>query len=772
MEHKPSSWKAYLIGFSIILLVIIFSYTPSYQWIENKFLDFRFQFREPIPLSNQITHIDIDDKSLEVIGRWPWSRNKHAELLDVLYDLGAKMVAFDVEFFEQSDRALPNPKEIQGAVETSLLNNLPDKNYSPQEYNEYVLQLQNKIAEEIADRADVDKQFSGAIKFCKNIYLASNFIKDKPKQPETFEGIPFHIPYLTERHRIIPQENHIQLPVLNYAKGIGFVNIDPDSDGILRHVKLVRLYNGKIYSQLAFRVACDTLGIRPEMIDIIPGKHIELKRQNQPPIIIPIDEQGQVVINWMGNRDVAWNNIFEHIPYTYLTEYFRKTGLKSEENLGLKEEYEEIKRKLIPKIKDKICIIGMVAGGSTDLKPTPNAPMVPGVMMHSGIMNMILTNNFIHKASGLINILIIVLIGVLVTLIAGHLKPFVSAVLTVLVLVIVTFIGFKLFSGSGLWFDLTGPLTVGFFGFTSIKVYRAISEEQAKRHIQGVFGRYLAPEVVSDLIKNPDKVRLGGEKRVMTVFFSDIANFTNKSSTLGPDLVMEWINKYLTAMTDIIQENGGMIDKYEGDAIMALFGAPLITPDHAKRCCWAALDQRKALPELNKRFEKENLPLVDIRIGINTGQMIVGNLGSSRVLSYTVMGDEVNLASRLEGVNKFYHTGIMISGETYKQAKDFIEARELDTIRAKGMQRPVNIYELIAKKGEAVEQELDLTATYEKALKAYRERNWNEAIEALKICRKIKPADGPTTLLLGQCLKYQQLPKDEVPELINTLTSK
>ncbi len=772
MEHKPSVWKAYLIGFSVILLVIIFSYTSPYRWIENKFLDFRFQFRRPVPLSGQITHIDIDDKSLEVIGRWPWSRNKHVELLDVLYDLGAKMVVFDVEFFEPTNKSLPDDLQIYSAVDSVMGQNPPDKNLSAEEYANYLQETRYDITGEIIRMADIDKRFSDAMKFCKNIYLASNFIKDDPKQLLTFEGTPFHITYSPERHLSLNHENYIQLPVLNYAKGIGFVNIEPDSDGVLRRVKIVRLYNGKIYPQLAFRVACDSLGISPDMIDIVPGKHIKLGKPGQPSVVIPIDEQGQVIVNWTGNRNAAWDKTFEHISYQYLTDNFYRTGLKAEEDPVLKNKYEEQKQELISKIKDKICLIGMVAGGSTDLKPTPNAPMVPGVMMHSGIMNMVLTNNFINRASKLMNLLIIFIIGMLITLIAGHLKPFVSAVLTVVLIAAVVFIGFKLFSDSGLWIELTGPLTVCFFGFTSIKVYRAISEEQAKRQIQGVFGRYLAPAVVNDLINNPDKVRLGGEKRVMTVFFSDMADFTNKSSNLGPETVMEWINKYLTAMTDIIQENGGMIDKYQGDAIMALFGAPLITPTHAKQCCWAALDQRKALPELNMRLQKENLPAVDIRVGINTGEMTVGNLGSSKVLSYTVMGDEVNLASRLEGVNKFYRTGMIISGETYKQAKDFIEARELDTIRAKGMQRPVNIYELIAKKGEASAQELELIVTYEKALKAYRERNWVEAIEALKICRKIKPADGPTTLLLGQCLKYQQLPKEEVPELINTLTSK
>jgi adenylate cyclase len=259
---------------------------------------------------------------------------------------------------------------------------------------------------------------------------------------------------------------------------------------------------------------------------------------------------------------------------------------------------------------------------------------------------------------------------------------------------------------------------------------------------------------------------------MMTVFFSDIENFTNSTAGLAPEVITDFVNRYLSGMTDIIQEHAGMIDKYEGDAIMALYGAPVARPDHAKLACWATLAQFKKLVELNAYYKQAGLPQVNIRAGINTGEMVVGNLGSSKVLSYTVMGDEVILASRLEGVNKFYQTRFMISDNTYQQAKDFIEARELDTIRAKGMKRAVRIYEVVARKGEADANTLELFSQYAHALLAYRSRQYDKAIELFNVCLKIKPGDGPSLNLIEQCEKFKQSPPDENWDATNTLTAK
>ena len=774
LNNKAAGRVIYLIGLGIILLATVFSYTAPYQWVENKLLDLRFKFRKPIPISDQVTHIDIDDGSIETIGRWPWSRDKHYRLLELLKSLKAKSVVFDIDFYEPGQISIEQgklDKEFQ-----QVFANPPGPNDSPDNQQAYI----NKLRERVGAIIDnYDQHLAMASKFSKNVYLTCQFPRDLTNPPaalpESFLSGRINYP---DTNRLADQDNkNLQLPLesfAGYARGMGFVDIVPDSDGVLRCISLVKEYQDGLYPQLAFRVACEALGITPEMIAIFPGERIELRRPNQPAINIPIDAEGRVLINWVGNRDINWEHTFNRLPYDHLILKIARTQslLDSGNSVEVSPEDRQELETVASLINGKICLVGMTASGNVDLKPTPSSPLLPGVNAHSNLINMILTNNFIHQSPGWLNFLIIFGCGILITLVAGKLNPLLSVAATISLIIIFTFIAFRIFSDYGIWFDLTGPLFTGFFGFAAIKTYRTITEEKAKKQVQHIFGHYLSPRVVSELLKNPDKLKLGGDKKVMTVFFSDIANFTNMSSGLSPEVIMGWINRYLTAMTDIIQEYEGMIDKYEGDAIMALFGAPVSRPDHAKLACWSALKQLHKLNDLNRHFQADGLPQIKIRAGINSGEMVVGNLGSSKVLSYTVMGEEVILASRLEGINKYYQTNIIASESTYQMARDEVEARELDFILAKGMKRPVRIYEIIAPKGQADSAAQELIAQYTLALEAYRAHEWDEAIDLLNLCRKIKPDDGPTVRLLGQCYQFKQLPPGAEINTTNVLTAK
>jgi len=278
--------------------------------------------------------------------------------------------------------------------------------------------------------------------------------------------------------------------------------------------------------------------------------------------------------------------------------------------------------------------------------------------------------------------------------------------------------------------------------------------------------------VVNEILKHPDRLKLGGQKKVLTVFFSDMANFTKSTADLSPDQMMTFVNRYLSEMTPIIHKYNGLIDKYEGDAIMALFGAPIESPEHAKLACWAAIDNLVKLSELNLSLSKSGLPEVSIRIGINTGEMIVGNLGSEKAMNYTVLGDEVILASRLEGINKFYQTKILISENTYNQAAQSIEAREVDYIRAKGMKRPVRIYDVLGRKGQVSQAYQDLIAKYKIAIETYRLRQWDKAISILEECLKIDKEDGPSHNLLRRCQSFKQIPPPQDWDTIYNLMTK
>ena len=235
--------------------------------------------------------------------------------------------------------------------------------------------------------------------------------------------------------------------------------------------------------------------------------------------------------------------------------------------------------------------------------------------------------------------------------------------------------------------------------FAMSTAFNYATEGRQRRQIKDMFSRYMSDLLIQDLLKNPGKLRLGGERKVLTVLFSDLAGFTSISEKLSPEEVVTLLNLYLTAMTDIILASGGIIDKYEGDAIMAFWGAPVQEEDHAARACLAALENQARLATLRQELAQMGLPPVYSRIGINTGEMIIGNLGSSQRFDFTVIGDSVNLASRLEGAGKEYGTSILISEETYRRAREAVEVRELDLLQVKGKELPVRIYELLGKRG-------------------------------------------------------------------------
>jgi adenylate cyclase len=287
-----------------------------------------------------------------------------------------------------------------------------------------------------------------------------------------------------------------------------------------------------------------------------------------------------------------------------------------------------------------------------------------------------------------------------------------------------------------------------------------------------MFSHYMSETLIHDLLKHPEKLRLGGERRNLTVFFSDLAGFTSLSEQLTPEEVVTLLNRYLTAMTDIILAGGGLIDKYEGDAIMALWGAPLPQEDHAARACLAAIENQRRLADLRREFEASGLPPVYSRIGINTGEMIIGNMGSSQRFDFTVIGDSVNLASRLEGANKTYGTRVIISEDTYRQAAARVEARELDLLRVKGKEVPVRIYELLAPKGELDGRMGEVRDLFTEGLARYRRQEWAEAIRAFQQALELVPEDGPSKVFIERCRRFMEAPPPPSWDGVYRLTSK
>jgi adenylate cyclase len=292
--------------------------------------------------------------------------------------------------------------------------------------------------------------------------------------------------------------------------------------------------------------------------------------------------------------------------------------------------------------------------------------------------------------------------------------------------------------------------------FVGHNLYHYILTQHERRMIQGAFSHYVPAKVVSEILENPDKLQLGGEERVVSVMFSDVAGFTSISERLTPAELVNLLNEYLTEMTEIVLAHDGIIDKYEGDAIMAEFGVPVHFDNHAFMACSAALQMQKKLAYLRQKWQKEGKPLLKARIGINTGEVIVGNMGSKNVFDYTVMGDHVNLGSRLEGANKFYGTYIMISEFTYDEIKDDFYTRELDLIRVKGKEQPIKVFELIASKRERINEKfLEMLNLYAQGLEYYKSQQWDDAINCFESCLKLVPEDTPSTEYRSRCIEYK-----------------
>ncbi len=316
-----------------------------------------------------------------------------------------------------------------------------------------------------------------------------------------------------------------------------------------------------------------------------------------------------------------------------------------------------------------------------------------------------------------------------------------------------------LFAREGLWLWSVAPLLSVGFSYAGSNVALYMAEEQEKARIRGMFQQYVASSVVDELIEKPELLSLGGEERVLTVLFSDVAGFSTISEGLTPKALVELLNEYLTAMTEIILEEGGIIDKYQGDAIMAEFGAPVPLKDHPVRACRAALRMSATLARLREKWKEEGKPLLEARVGINTGEMLVGNLGSHRIMDYTVMGDQVNLASRLEGTNKLYDTEVMVSEFTWEAVKDHMVGRELDRIRVKGKNEPVRIFEILAARSNGAPPDLsDLLERFSQELGLYVERRFEEARASFEALARDFPEDGPTALYMERCAEYAQSP--------------
>ena len=468
-----------------------------------------------------------------------------------------------------------------------------------------------------------------------------------------------------------PFQAKMVLPTLlrfsSVANSLAHINMIPDADGTLRWEALAIGYQGDFYAPIGLQAAWLYRGLKKEDLALDYRGEVRLGT-----MAIPTDEHGRMLINYRGP-----NGTFSQYSISDILDRMTPPGT----------------------FKDKIILIGATAIGIYDLRVTPFSPNMAGIEKHASVVDNILHGDFIYRTEATVTLLIFffaIALGVTIPRLGA------KAGAALFLSLFIGYLGavYYLFAARGIWFNLVYPASALFFGYTSQTAYRFFTEERRARDIRKMFSSYVSKRIVDELIKDPSKAKLGGDRKEITVLFSDIRGFTSFSEKHQPEEVVSLLNEYLGAMTEIVFQYEGTLDKFVGDAIVAYWGAPVGQPDHAERACRCALAMITRLKELQAKWAAEGKYVIDIGIGINTGGMVVGNMGApGKKMDYTVIGDNVNLGARLEGLTRQYNNHIIISEYTYAKVEHIVEVKELGTVTVKGKQLPVVVYDLVGAKG-------------------------------------------------------------------------
>jgi adenylate cyclase len=615
-------------------------------------------------------------------------------------------------------------------------------------------------------------QLSAALESISHVELASPAFdpieqgEDSPiltEQP--VEGVHFH----TFAGAKAPLPGLLRAPEGKRPPLVAFYNTEPDADGVIRREPLVLAVDAggarpRLYPNLdlggvlqyfnadasTVRLWCSGAAEHLDTIAFIPQSARGLEG---PPTrgmyrTIPVDPKGRLLLNYYGPARA----LFRSLSMADIV-----TGLVSRED-----------------VEGKVVLFGATATGTFDQRVTPFDPITPGVTTHATAMENILRDDYMRRPWWALPFECGLLL--VVALLVGWLFAR-TRVVTGLPVALVTMGGYfvvdnLLFRAGIAVFSAMPMLEVGSI-YLLQTIYRYSTEEREKAQIRRAFQFYLNPSVIEEMLRNPSKLKLGGEKKVLTVMFSDIRGFTTISERLSPEQLAKMINEYLTPMTNIVFDHGGTLDKYIGDAVMAIWGAPLAQDDHAMRCCRAAVAMMRELGALQERWRIEgaDYPPIDIGIGINSGPMVVGNMGADQRFDYTVLGDNVNLASRLEGTNKDYRSHVILSQNTYEFVRGRVAVRELGAVKVKGKNEPVRIYELLDDKPASGEL-AEAIALFDAGIAAFRAQSWAEARARFEGVLELWPGDGPSLQYLDFVADYAQHPPGEDWDGVYTMTHK
>ena len=768
-RHRVSFLLSLIITISALSLYYLVSLqekrTPLLEFVERLELDtldtrFRYRPRGATRPDPRIVIVDIDQHSQEVIGRWPFPRTYFARMLDALHDDGAKVAGFDITFSKpELDRNSAALRMLWAQLEERKKTGVPIDPWVASE------------VQKLAVASDADKQFAEAIRRFGPVVLGNFFLYtdadirgiDSATLDEYANQLGFFaFPQVIGTRQGFQKEDRIHLieefaaagmlpkgaeaniaPLTTALAGdvswVGFFNAPPDADGVIRRATLILPYGRSqnldewdTYASLDVMTTRAFLGVKSEQTILTYGPVGITEIQLGPNIRIHPDGRGQIMINYQGPAGAfAHYSMADVLAHKFAPETFR----------------------------DKIVLVGATATGIGDLRATPfGGTTFPGVEIHANVIDNILNDRFLKRGAkqALCDVILILLFGIplgtWMALVSPRWMWFGMALLAALVAV--DYAAFL----RGWWLNFSVPALTLTSNVLLVSLYRSLFEEKEKRRVRSAFGQYLSPEVIRRLLVNPQLVE--PKKTQITVMFSDIRGFTTISEKLDAQDLALFLNQYLSDMTGLVFEHHGTLDKYIGDAVMAFWGAPFEEPGHAARACHTALKMMERVRDMQKKWESEGKPHLDIGIGLNTGVASVGNMGSALRYGYTALGDTVNLSSRLEGLNKDYGTHILVNETTYSAAKDDgYVFRELDLIRVKGKLQPVAIYELIGRAAEnsvygtpgEVRNRLDL---FQRAHELYRKRRWEDAQKSFQTILDKWPDDGPSRAYWKRCQDY------------------
>ena len=702
----------YVLGLLILLVLLGHSariyQIPFINHMDALIYDVKVRLTMPQSVDQRVVILDIDEKSLAEQGRWPWGRDKLATLMNKLFDqYGVKLVGFDVVFAE--------PDESSGlkSLESLARKELKD-----------VAGFQSTLRD-LRPQLDHDARFAAALKnrpvilgyyFSSKEGGVSSGAAPEPVFPAgTFTGRRIGFTQWVSYGANLPEFQKA-------AAGGGHFNPLVDLDGTSRRVPLLVEHKGQYYESLSLAMVRNLLG-NPPITPGYPGNSpasyaamewLDLKATGGGVMRIPVDENAATLIPYRGYQG--------SFPYYSITDVL---------NDRVPQE----------KLAGRVVVVGTTAPGLMDLRATPVGAAYPGVEIHANLIAGMLDGAIKHKPPYILgaDVLLVLIAGAVMAFLLPMLSPFRATVVGVIVLLLLLSVNFSFWHVSHVVLPLANGMIAIVLLYAMNMSWGYFVESRTKRQLTGLFGQYVPPELVEEMSRDPENYSMAGRKAELTVLFSDIRGFTTISEGLEPNELATLMNQYLGAMTLVVRKHRGTLDKYIGDAIMAFWGAPVDDPEHAKNAVRTGLEMHVALHELNKDLVARGWPELKIGVGVNTGPMTVGDMGSPVRQSYTVMGDAVNLGSRLEGITKQYGVGFIVGESTRELLKKEFVFRELDRVRVKGKEDPVGIYEPIGEEGAVAAEDLDEIKLWNQVLRAYRAQDWDKAEVTLMNLQRIKP---------------------------------